>query len=86
MKRIERKIEFSKIMFISIWFLTFGTVVASFIIIFMTEDLSQLSYLIPAIFEECAVGTGFYYNKAKLENKLKIMKDYKMEIGKEDLE
>lgn len=86
MKRIERKIEFSKIMFISIWFLTFGTVVASFILMFMTEDLSPLSYLIPAIFAEFAVGTGFYYNKAKLENKLKIMKDYKMEIGKEDLE
>ena len=86
MKQFQRKIEFSKIMFISIWSLTFATVVATFVLMFITLDLSPLAYLIPAIFGEFAVGTGFYYNKAKLENKLKIMKEYKMELEKEDLE
>ena len=30
-------------------------------------------YLIPAVFAEMASATGFYYTKAKAENKIKLM-------------
>lgn len=36
-------------------------------------DASVLAYLIPAVFAEMASATGFYYTKAKAENKIKLM-------------
>ncbi len=49
-------------------------------------DLSPLSYLIPAAFGELATATGFYYNKAKAENKIKLMKSNGIEPTREDIE
>jgi hypothetical protein len=40
--------------------------------IYITGDLSPLTYLIPSIFTELATATGFYYRKAQRENELKI--------------
>ena len=45
-----------------------------------TKDLSPLAYLIPAIFAELATATGFYYSKAKAENRIKLRKLYGPEI------
>lgn len=42
--------------------------------IWITCDLSPLTYLIPAVAAETATGTGFYYAKAKVENRIKLMK------------
>lgn len=39
-----------------------------------------LAYLIPAIFAELATATGFYYSKAKAENRIKLRKQYGPEI------
>lgn len=39
---------------------------------YMAKDLSSLSVLITAIFTELATSTGFYYSKAKEENKIKL--------------
>ena len=36
-------------------------------------DASALAYLIPAVVAEMASATGFYYTKAKAENKIKLM-------------
>lgn len=83
---IRSKLEFSKLIFISIWVLTVLTTVAAYLAVFLFQDTSILSYLIPANYAELATGTAFYYNKAKLENKLKIMKDYDMKVEKEDIE
>jgi hypothetical protein len=44
--------------------------------LFVTSN-SQ-AYLIPAVAAEAATGTGFYYNKAKVENKLKLITAYKI--------
>ena len=66
--------EFSKKIFIGISILTAIIVIFSLIMIYRTNDLSPLSYLIPAVFAEMATATGFYYNKAKIENKIKILK------------
>ena len=42
--------------------------------------LSPLAYLIPAVFAELATATGFYYSKAKAENRIKLRKLYGPEI------
>ena len=44
------------------------------------DSLSPLAYLIPAVFTELGVGTGFYYSKAKAENRIKLRKMYGSEI------
>ena len=44
------------------------------------KDLAPLAYLIPAIFAELATATGFYYSKAKAENRIKLRKLYGPEI------
>lgn len=51
-----------------------------FIMVWRTNDLSPLAYLIPAVFTELGVGTGFYYSKAKAENRIKLRKMYGSEI------
>ena len=52
----------------------------TFIMVWRTNDLSPLAYLIPAVFTELGVGTGFYYSKAKAENRIKLRKMYGPEI------
>ena len=48
--------------------------------VWKTGDTSPLAYLIPAIFAELATATGFYYSKAKAENRIKLRKQYGPEI------
>ena len=43
-----------------------------------TLDLTPLAYLIPSVAAEVATGTGFYYSKAKVENRIKLMRQYKV--------
>ena len=38
----------------------------------MFNDITPLEYLIPSIFAEAAVVSGFYSYKAKAENKIKL--------------
>ena len=47
-------------------------------------DGSPLAYLIPAVAAETATGTGFYYAKAKAENKLKLMQKHGIKPKRED--
>ena len=51
--------------------------------IWKTNDLSPLTYLIPAVFTELATATGFYYSKAKVENEIKLRQKYGKEIYKD---
>ena len=44
------------------------------VMVWRTLDLTPLSYLIPSVAAEVATGTGFYYSKAKMENRIKLMK------------
>ena len=50
-------------------------VLFTLVMVAVTADLSPLSVLIPSVAAEVATGTGFYYSKAKAENKIKLMKD-----------
>ena len=68
-----KKREFSKLIFIGVGIVTIFVTLFSCYMIWETKDTSALAYLIPAVFAEMAAATGFYYNKAKAENKIKLM-------------
>lgn len=70
-----KKIEFSKVILVVVALATIAIVVASFVLMWRTMDLSPLSYIITGIFAELASATGFYYWKAKNENMIKLTKD-----------
>lgn len=76
--------EFSKKIFV--WTSLATTIVTIFtgVMVWRTNDLSPLMYLIPAMFAELATATAFYYSKAKAENKIKLMKSYKVDPNNED--
>ena len=75
----KKKIEFSKIIFLGVSVLTLAITVFACLLIWETKDSSALAYLIPAVFTEMAAATGFYYSKAKTENKIKLMAHYGIE-------
>ena len=77
----KKKIEFSKIIFIGVSVATIAITVFSCLIIWQTKDTTALAYLIPAVFAEMAAATGFYYTKAKAENKIKLMAQYGVEVA-----
>jgi hypothetical protein len=75
-----KKIEFSKIIMGVTSAVTISVTAFSLYMILETKDLSPLAYLIPAVFGEMGVATGFYYSKAKVENRIKLRKKYGAEI------
>lgn len=70
---VKKKTEFSKLIFMGVSIVTIAITLFSCRMIWITMDTSVLAYLIPAVFAEMATGTGFYYSKAKAENKIKLM-------------
>lgn len=76
-------IEFSKILVISAAALNLIVVAYTMVLVAITLDLTPLAYLIPAVAAEVAAGYGFYYNKAKVENRIKLMKLYGVEPSRE---
>jgi hypothetical protein len=79
MKR-RKKLEFSKLIMLTVGAVTIVVTAFSLFMMWKTQDLSPLAYLIPAVFAELSVGTGFYYSKAKAENRIKLRKKYGSEI------
>ncbi|MDD5900327.1 MAG: hypothetical protein PUC73_05450 [Lachnospiraceae bacterium] len=78
MAKKKKKMEFSKMAFICTTVL-FGSVIAgSFALMWYTQTTDALSYLITATAGLTTTATGFYYHKAKMENLLKIRKDYNL--------
>ncbi len=71
--KLNKKVEFSKLIFMGVSVVTVAIVLFSCRMIWITMDTSALGYLIPAVFTEMAAATGFYYSKAKAENKIKLM-------------
>lgn len=58
-------------------------IIFTLVMVAVTKDLSPLSVLIPSVAAEVATGTGFYYSKAKEENKIKLMKENGIEPNEE---
>lgn len=68
----KKKVEFSKIIFTGVSAVTISVAVFACYMIWKTNDLSPLAYLIPSVFAEMAAATGFYYRKAQKENEIKL--------------
>lgn len=77
--RVKKK-EFSKVILFVVGAVTVGVTAFTCFMVWKTGDLSPLAYLIPAVFAELATATGFYYSKAKAENRIKLRKLYGPEI------
>lgn len=69
-----RKTEFSKKIMIAAGVINVVVILFTLVMVWRTLDLTPLSYLIPSVAAEVATGTGFYYSKAKVENRIKLMK------------
>lgn len=68
--------EFSKKIIIFMTVFTVIITVYALALMWKTGDTSPLAYLIPSVFTEYATATGFYYWKARAENKIKLMRIY----------
>ena len=81
MRRVKKKPpkEFSKKILIVAGIINAVVIVFAMVMIWRTLDLTPLAYLIPSVAAEVATGTGFYYSKAKVENRIKLMKQNKVE-------
>nr|DAI25019.1 MAG TPA: hypothetical protein [Bacteriophage sp.] len=75
-----KKREFSKVWLGCVGAVTLIVTAFTLAIVWRTGDTSPLAYLIPAIFAELATATGFYYSKAKAENRIKLRKQYGPEV------
>jgi len=69
---MKKRMEFSKKIFIGVSIATISVAIFSMYMMYKTNDLSPLSYLIGSVFTEFATATGFYYWKAKNENIIKL--------------
>ena len=72
--------EFSKKILIVAAIINILVIGFSCVMIVITRDMSPLCYLIPSVAGEVATGTGFYYAKAKAENKIKLMRKCGVEM------
>lgn len=82
----EKKHEFSKLILIVAAILNFSVMIFTCVMVWRTNDLTPLAYLIPSTAAEVATGTAFYYNKAKAENRLKLMKIYGIDINENNFD
>lgn len=78
-KRRKRPLEFSKKILIIAAITNMVVIIFALIMMWRTNDLSPLAYLIPSVAAEVTTGTGFYYSKAKAENKIKLMRANKIQ-------
>lgn len=80
MRRVKKKPpkEFSKKILIVAGIINAVVIVFTMVMIWRTLDLSPLAYLIPSVAADVATGTGFYYSKAKVENRIKLMRQNKV--------
>ena len=74
------KREFSKLILYVVGAVTVGVTAFTLIMIWRTENHNKGEGRNPAVFAELATATGFYYSKAKAENRIKLRKLYGPEI------
>ena len=86
MKIKRNKFETSKVFVYLILGATAATVGLAFGLMAKTGDLSALGEIIIGIFGLASVATGFYFNKAKAENKIKLKKENNIPLTEEDFD
>lgn len=79
-RKKTKKMEFSKQILLVAGIINIVTIALTFILVWITFDLSPLCWLIPSVAAEVATGTAFYYSKAKVENRIKLMKANKIPL------
>lgn len=77
----KRQMEFSKKILVVAGCLNIIVIGFTLAVVWKTLDLTPLAYLIPSVAAEVATGTAFYYTKAKMENKIKLMKANKVPLN-----
>lgn len=75
----KKKFEFSKLIIIFVGAVTILVTAFTMYMIWETKDMMAFTYLIPAVFTETASATGFYYWKARTENKIRMSKEIQKE-------
>lgn len=78
-RRKRKKREFSKIIFLVIFFFVLAVNVFACVMAWVTKDNSLFAWLIPSSWLELGVGTAFYYDKARRENEIKLQKQMEKE-------
>lgn len=81
----KKRIEFSKIVLVIMMILDIAVIIFACVMMWRTDDLTPLAYLIPSIGAEISTGTAFYYWKARAENKIKLAKLYGIELTENTL-
>lgn len=66
------RMEFSKKILFAVFVITVIITACAIAMSYMTQTTDVYAYLIPAIFAELGIGTGFYYWKARKENEIKL--------------
>lgn len=78
-----KKIEFSKLIFLWLALMATFAVIISVAAVWHTGDTTPITTMIERVFQAAMVGIGFYYWKARTENKIKLRKKYGEEIYKD---
>lgn len=79
----KKKKEFSKRIILHLGIAVEIQLVIANILMFITQDLSPLMYIIPLMQAVLGLGLGFYFKKAEAENKIKLMKENNIELTQE---
>lgn len=72
----KRKFEFSKLIIFVFFVIEVGVILFTCYMVYMTCDLTPLAYLIPSTAVVGATGVKYYFQKAKVENRIKLMSQY----------
>jgi hypothetical protein len=81
---MKKGIEFSKLAFFVVTAINLYVIGFVLWYIATTLDGTPLEWLIPTVGTEQAAATGFYFNKAKAENKIKLMRENGVKPKRED--
>lgn len=73
MGKTKKKFEFSKLILLVFGLIEVGVIFFTCYMVHLTCDLTPLAYLIPSTAIVGATGVKHYYDKAKVENRIKLM-------------
>lgn len=83
MRKPKNKFEFSKLIIAIFGIIEIGVTLFTCYMVKYTCDTTPLMYLIPSVSIVGAAGVKHYYQKARLENKIKLMNAYHVEMTQE---
>lgn len=74
MRKTKNKFEFSKLILLVFGLIEVGVIFFTCYMVHLTCDLTPLAYLIPSTAIVGATSVKHYYDKAKVENRIKLMR------------